>query len=609
MAEKNGSAATGSAAVRGRGAGPQGPHYKWIALSNTTLGVLMATINLSIVLIALPDIFRGIKLNPLAPGNTGYLLWMIMGFLVVSAVLVVSFGRLGDMFGRVRMYNLGFAIFSVASIFLTITWMHGSSAALWLIIWRIVQGIGGAFLFANSTAILTDAFPPNQRGTALGMNAIAAIAGSFIGLLLGGVLAPHNWRLVFLVSVPFGVFGTVWAYFMLHDQGIRKRARMDWWGNLLFAVGLIAILVGITYGLQPYGGHPMGWTNPFVLTALFGGLALLVVFVYVETKVAEPLFRISLFRIRAFAFGNIASLMLAMGRGGMQFMLIIWLQGIWLPLHGYSYSQTPLWAGIYLIPLTVGFLVSAPLSGILSDKFGAKAFTVGGALLTGATFLVLIFVPVNFPYWEFAIVIAFNGFGSGLFVSPNWAEMMNSVPANQRGAAGGMIATFQNSAFVLSIGIFFSLMVAGLSSKLPSTMFSGLTAQGVPASAATPISHLPPIGVLFAAFLGYNPIQQLLGSQLHNLSSAHAAYVTGREFFPHLITAPFHSGLGVAFGFAIAANVIAAIASALTGGRTPAPATRESLGYELAAVAGEGGFEPSELVIPDESTEPPDTPS
>jgi MFS family permease len=589
-----------------------GPHYKWIALSNTTLGMLMATINQSIVLIALPQVFHGIGLDPLSPGNTSYLLWMFMGFLVVSAVLVVSFGRLGDMFGRVRMYTLGFAVFSVASIFLTVTWMHGSSGALWLIIWRVVQGIGGAFLFANSAAIVTDAFPANQRGTALSVNSIAAIAGSFIGLILGGVLAPVNWHLIFLVSAPIGAFGTIWAYFMLHDIGVRKRAQMDWWGNLLFAAGLIAILVGITYGLLPYGGHPMGWTNPWVLTALFGGLALLVAFAYVETKVAEPLFRISLFRIRPFAAGNVASLMLAMGRGGMQFMLIIWLQGIWLPLHGYSYNQTPLWAGIYLVPLTVGFLVSAPLSGVLSDKFGAKAFTAGGALLTGATFLMLIFVPVEFSYWEFAIVIALNGFGSGLFVSPNWAEMMNSVPPSQRGVAGGMIATFQNSAFVLSIGIFFTLMVAGLSGSLPASMYSGLTAQGIPAAAAAPISHLPPIGVLFASFLGYNPMQQLLGPLLAHLPAANAAYVAGREFFPHLITAPFHDGLGVAFGFAIAACVIAAAASSLTGRRPPATAVPESLGYELAAVAAEGSFEPSELVardVPEPSTEPPDKPA
>jgi len=581
-----------------------GPHYKWIALSNTTLGVLMATINQSIVLIALPAVFRGIGLNPLSPGNTSYLLWMFMGFLVVSAVLVVSFGRLGDMFGRVRMYNMGFAIFAVASVFLTVTWMHGAAAALWLIIWRIVQGIGGAFLFANSTAILTDAFPANQRGTALGLNSIAAIAGSFIGLILGGVLAPVNWHLIFLVSAPIGVFGTVWAYFMLHDIGVRKHARMDWWGNLLFAVGLIAILVGITYGLLPYGGHPMGWTNPWVLVSLFGGVVLLIIFVWVETKVAEPLFKISLFKIRPFAAGNVANLAMAMNRGGLQFMLIIWLQGIWLPLHGYGYSQTPLWAGIYLVPLTIGFLVSAPLSGILSDRFGAKSFTVGGPMLAAATFLALAFLPVNFAYWQFAVLIAINGFGTGLFVSPNRAEMMNSVPAGERGAAGGMIATFMNSASVLSIGIFFSLMVAGLSSALPASLFSGLTAQGVPAHSAAPISHLPPIGVLFAAFLGYNPMQQLLGHLLTHLSPAHAAYVIGREFFPHLITGPFHDGLGVAFGFAIATCVIAAVASALTG-RIPSPrAAHESVGSELAAVAAESsGIEPSELVAPNMVTD------
>jgi MFS family permease len=576
-----------------------GPRYKWIALSNTTLGVLMATINQSIVLISLPDIFRGIGLNPLSPGNTSYLLWMFMGFLVVSAVLVVSFGRLGDMFGRVRMYNTGFAVFTVASIFLAITWTHGSAAALWLIIWRIVQGIGGAFLFANATAILTDAFPANQRGTALGMNSIAAIAGSFLGLILGGVLGPINWRLIFLVSVPVGLFGTVWAYFMLKDIGVRRRARIDWWGNILFAAGLIAILVGITYGLLPYGGHPMGWTNPWVLTALFGGLAALIVFGFVETRVAEPLFRLSLFRIRAFALGNLANFLVALGRGGMQFMLIIWLQGIWLPLHGYSFNQTPLWAGIYLVPLTVGFLLSAPLAGVLSDRFGSKGFTTGGALLTALSFILLLFLPVNFPYWTFALIIVLNGLGTGVFAPPNRAEMMNAVPANQRGAAAGMIATFMNTAFVLSIGIFFTLMVAGLSSKLPSALSGGLVAQGVPAAAARTISHLPPIGVLFAAFLGYNPVKQLLGPLLTQLPAARAIYLTGRQFFPRLIIAPFKDGLGVAFAFAIVVNALAAIASVLTGRVRPPADTAETLGGELAAVASDAGLEPSELVTPD----------
>jgi MFS family permease len=599
MAANSGVAGAGPATRARRGGREPGPHYKWIALSNTTLGVLMATINQSIVLIALPNIFRGINVNPLSPGNTSYLLWMFMGFLVVTAVLVVSFGRLGDMFGRVRMYNIGFAVFTLASIFLAATWMGGTKAALWLIIWRIVQGIGGAFLFANSTAILTDAFPANQRGTALGMNAIAAIAGSFLGLLLGGVLAPINWHFVFLVSVPFGVFGTFWAYFMLHDLSARQHAKMDWWGNILFAVGLITILIGITYGLEPYGGHAMGWTSPFVLSMIGGGLLALIIFGIVETKVAEPMFRLSLFKIRAFAAGNLANLMISLGRGGMQFTLIIWLQGIWLPLHGYSFSQTPLWAGIYMIPLTIGFLVSAPLSGWLSDRFGARAFTVGGSLLTALSFVFLMLLPVNFSYGLFAVVLVINGFGSGLFASPNRADIMNSVPANQRGAAGGTIATFQNAAMVLSIGIFFSLIVTGLASTLPSAMSSGLLSQGVPASAASTIAHLPPIGVLFAAFLGYNPMKQLLGPLLGHLPASHAAYLTGRDFFPNVITHPFHSGVGIAFWFAIIANVIAAIASLLTvRSRRARTAQTESVGAELASAVGQGVWEPSELVGP-----------
>ncbi|MFC1430447.1 MFS transporter [Streptacidiphilus sp. N1-3] len=547
-----------------------GPRYKWIALSNTTLGMLMVMINQSIVLIALPDIFKGIKLNPLDPHNTSYLLWMMMGFMVVTAVLVVSFGRLGDMFGRVRMYNLGFALFTVCSILLSLTWGSGSQAALWLIGWRVVQGIGGALIFANSTAIITDAFPVNQRGTALGINVIAGISGGFIGLMLGGVLGPVGWRWIFLVSVPVGIFGTVWAYLKLKDTGHRNPARMDWWGNLTFAVGLIAILVGITYGIQPYHGASTGWGNPWVIGSMAGGVIVLVLFGFIETRVAEPLFNLSLFRIRAFVAGNLASLLTALGRGGLQFILIIWLQGIWLPLHGYSFSKTPLWAGIYMIPMTVGLLIAAPISGLLSDRFGSRLFTVAGALLNALSFGLLMVLPVNFSYPVFAVILMLNGLGAGLFASPNRAEIMNSVPANRRGVGAGMTATFQNSAMVLSIGVFFSLIVVGLSTHLPSAMYSGLAAQGVPDATAHQISQLPPLAVLFAAFLGYNPMQQLLGPQvLQNLPSGKADYLTGRSFFPHLITGPFQDGLAVAFWFALGACLIAAVASALTGGIKP----------------------------------------
>jgi MFS family permease len=542
-----------------------GSRYKWIALSNTTLGVLMVTVNSSIVLIALPNIFRGVGINPLQPGNTTILLWMMMGFMVVTAVLVVSFGRLGDMFGRVRMFNMGFAIFSLFSILLSVSWLAGTAAGWYLIIMRILQGIGGAMLFANSSAILTDAFPANQRGMALGLNQVAAIAGSFIGLVLGGVLGPVSWRLVFLVSVPFGVMGTIWSYLKLKELGVRKPAKLDLAGNLTFGAGLIAVLVGITYGIQPYGSHVMGWTSPLVLTLIIGGLAVLAVFCYIETKVPDPMFRLSLFRIRPFTAGNLASLLSGLGRGGLMFILIIWLQGIYLPLHGYSFEDTPLWAGIAMIPLTVGFLLAGPVSGYLSDRFGARPFATGGMVLAAASFGLLEMLPVNFTYWQFAGILLLNGIGMGLFASPNRAGIMNSLPADRRGVGAGMSATFQNSAMVLSIGIFFSLIILGLSSSLPGHLFTGLTAQGVPAADASRLAHLPPTAVMFAALLGYNPIQMLLGSALTKLPASHAAYLTGHSFFPSLISAPFQAGLDIAFDFAIVACLVAAVASLLRG--------------------------------------------
>ncbi len=547
----------------------RGKNYKWIALSNTTLGILMVTINQSILLISLPALFRGIKLNPLVPSNTSYFLWVFMGFMLVTAVLVVSLGRVGDIYGRVRMYNLGFAVFTFFSILLSVTFLTGVGGALWIIIMRVFQGVGGALLFANSTAILTDAFPVDERGKAMGINGIAAVGGSFLGLMLGGVLAPIEWRLVFLVSVPFGLFGTVWAYLKLKDNGIRIPAKIDWLGNTLFAVGLIALLTGIVYSLLPYGGHPTGWTNPWVLAGIFGGIAVLVLFAWVETKVPAPMFRLSLFKIRAFTFGNIAGLLGALGRGGIQFMLIIWLQGIWLPQHGYSFSQTPLWAGISMIPLTVGFLIVGPLAGWMSDRHGARLFATTGLIVSGVAFLLLETLPIDFSYIWFALLIFLFAVGMGLFFSPNQASVMNSLPPDQRGAGAGMLNTFQNSATVLSMGLFFTIVTLGLASRLPSHLYRGLVSQGVNPAAAHLVASEPPIGSLFSAFLGYNPIQELLGptGALKQMPAKQVAYITGRSFFPHLIEEPFAGGLHLAFTFAAIATLIAIIASALRGKR------------------------------------------
>ncbi len=548
--------------------GPPATHperYKWVALSNTTLGILMAVINQSIVIIALPAIFRGIHLNPLIPSNTSYLLWMLLSFMVVMAVLVVSLGRVGDIFGRVRMYNLGFAVFTVGSILLSVTWLQGSAGAMWMIVMRVVQGIGAAFLMANSSAILTDAFPAEERGLALGINMVAAIAGSFIGLVLGGVLAPVAWRLVFLVSVPFGLFGTVWAYLKLEERGIRSPAKIDWWGNITFAVGLIAVLVGITYGILPYGGHNMGWTAPGVIGALVGGILVLCLFVVIERRVAAPMFRLDLFKIRAFSGGSVATFLAALSRGGLMFMLILWLQGIWLPLHGYSFKDTPLWAGIYMLPLSVGFLIAGPISGRLADRFGARPFATGGMIASAIGFLLLVAIPINFSYWEFAVVILLIGAAMGLFAAPNLTGIMNSLPPNQRGSGAGMAATFQNSASVLSIGVFFSLIIVGLSSTLPAVLYHGLASHGVPHGAALQVSKLPPVGSLFASFLGYNPVGTLLATTLPHLHPATAAYLTGHKFFPSLVSHPFASGIHTVFYFAAGCCLVAAVASWMRG--------------------------------------------
>jgi len=564
--------ADGGRARTPAGSAPQlgrSDHYKWIALSNTTVGMLSATVNASIVIISLPAIFRGIKLDPLTPGNVSYLLWMLMGYLVVSAVLVVTLGRLGDIYGRVRMYTLGFAVFGLGALALPFDPLTGPSGALWLIGFRVIQAVGGAMLMANSPAILTDAFPADQRGMAMGINQVAGISGQFIGLILGGVLAAVDWRLVFIVSVPIGIGGTIWSYFSLREVGARTPARIDWLGNVLFGLGLIGIMVGITYGLIPYGGHSMGWTNPTVLTGLIGGVVLLIAFCFTEVRVAAPMFDMRLMRIRAFAAGNTATLLGAIARGGLQFMLILWLQGIWLVLHGYSFKDTPLWSGIYLLPLTCGFVISGPLSGWLSDKHGARAFASGGLLLSAAAFGGLLLVPTDFRYPAFAALIFVAGAGMGLFSAPNAAAIMNSVPARQRGAASGMLATFQNSGFVLSIGIFFSLMIAGLSSTLPTALTNGLTAHGVPHAVAHQIGQAPPVASLFAAFLGYNPVNQLLAPTgvLAHLPAAQVSVLTGKQFFPQLISGPFHHGLVIVFSMAMGVLVIAAGASLLRGGR------------------------------------------
>jgi MFS family permease len=546
----------------------QPDRYKWVALSNATLAVLLATLDGSITIIAMPDIFRGIHLDPLVPANSFYLLWMILGYLVVTSVLIVSLGRLGDMVGRVKIYNLGFVIYTVASLLLAIDWMQGRSGATYLIIMRLVQGVGGACLLANAAAVITDAFPTHQRGMALGINNIVGVSGTFIGLVLGGILAPIDWRLVFLISVPVGIFGTVWAYVGLRELSTPRAARVDWAGNLTFALGLVLLMTAVTYGIRPAGGHPIGWGSPKVLALLTASAISLVAFVAIERRVTDPMFRLPLFRIRAFTFGTLSTFLSAVSRGGLMFMLIIWLQGIWLPQHGYDFTETPLWAGIYMLPLTIGLLLAGPASGYFSDRYGARPFATAGMVLTAIGFGLLMLLPTDFDYPVFGAILLLIGASMGLFASPNRAAVMNSLPRQDRGAGGAMNQTFQNSAQVLSIGIFFTLMIVGLASTLPDTMSAGLQAHGVDATTAHRVAELPPVSILFAAFLGYNPVEHLLGPHALAALPAHdQATLTGSSFFPHLISAPFQSGLHAAFGFAIVACLIAAGASLLRGGQ------------------------------------------
>jgi MFS family permease len=544
--------------------------YKWIALSNTSLGVIMSSINGTITLISLPAIFRGIGINPL--DSFQYLLWVLFGYNVVTATLLVTFGRLSDLYGRVRLYNMGFAVFTAGSILLFLTPSHGDLGALEIIVFRVIQGVGGAFLFSNSAAILTDAFPLNERGKALGINQISALTGSFVGLVLGGVLAQFNWRYVFLVSVPFGVFGTAWSYTKLKELGtISRREGIDWPGNITFGAGLTIILVGVTYGLLPYGSSATGWSDPWVIAAMASGLGLLAVFPYIETKVRYPMFRLRLFRNRMFTAANMAGLLGSIGRGGVMLMLIILLQGIWLPLHGYSYASTPFWAGIYMIPLSLGFIVMGPLSGWLSDRYGARLLATLGMAITAAGFLMLAELPYDFNYTLFALIIFMMGIGNGMFAAPNTASIMNSLPPEHRGAGSGMRSTLQNTGQTISLGIFFTIVIFGLTNTLPAALYSSLVGAGVPTALAKSVSSIPPTGALFAAFLGYDPVDTILGGLPPQVSSSippqAISTIEAKTWFPNTIAPPFMSSLHLTFYVGATLSVLAAVASALRGPR------------------------------------------
>ena len=542
--------------------------YKWTAMSNTFIATLMASVNTYIILIALPAIFNGIHIDPL--NSFQYLLWILMGYGLVTATLLLSFGRLSDMYGRVKMFRLGFLIFTLGSIFLYLTPSTGDAGAIEIIVFRIIQGVGAALFLANSAAILTDAFPTTERGKALGINIVAAIAGNFLGLVIGGVLAVFNWRYVFLISVPFGLIGTIWSFKLKELSKKAIKTKIDIWGNFTFVLGITLILIGITYGLLPYGNSPMGWNNPWVIAAMVIGLLSLIMFPFIENRVESPMFRLDLFKNRSFAFANMAGLLGSLGRGGIMFMIILLLQGIWLPLHGYSYASTPFWAGIYMLPLTAGIVIMGPLSGILSDNYGPRWISTGGMVIVTISFLLFAVLPINFNFIEFALAEFLMGIGSGMFGTPNTASIMNSVPAEDRGVASGMISTLRNTAGTASMAIFFTIVIVGITQRFPDAMLSSLTSIGA-VNLAPALGNIPPTSALFSAFLGYNPVNSILTTIpptiVAHIPDSIMKTLTGIIWFPSTLAVAFLPSLQISFIVGAIISAVAAILSALRGER------------------------------------------
>ncbi|WP_220211445.1 MFS transporter [Reticulibacter mediterranei] len=543
--------------------GPIDPRYKRVLLTNITLSGFMTNMQESIILISLPAIFNGIHINPLSPNAAMYFLWILIGYRAVLALLLVTFERIGALFGHVRLYKLGFAIFTVGSILLWLTPSTGNTGALELILFRFIQGIGSSFLLANTMPIINGALPVNERGLALGIPPITTLLGVIIGLILGGILAYVDWRLVFFVSVPLGIVGTIWAYIMLREVVTNGgNHTMDRADTIPLIGGATLLLLGITSGIEPYNGS-VGWDNPLAIGAVTIGVILLAVFIWIEFHVENTLFQLNLFKIRIFTAGNVSNFLASLTRGGLQFLLIIWLQGIWLPLHGYTYKVIPLWAGIYMCPLLVGFVL-APFGGYLFNRSRMHLSATVGALIQMVSFLLLTVLPIYANTIWLVILILLLGLGQGMFNLPNVLLIMNSVPRERFGAASVMRATFQDLGFLISIGGFFGIITAGLAAGLPSTLFNELTQAGVPTAVAQNSSHLPPLAALFAVFLGYNPMVSLLPpSVLQALPPMNRDHLLGSMFFPNLISPLFTASLSSAFYLAAALCFLAAIASLL----------------------------------------------
>ncbi len=542
--------------------------YKWTVLVNTTLSVLMSSMNMYIVLISLPVIFRGLGVNPFAPGEFAYLIWVLMVYGIVLATVLVTFGRISDMYGRARVYTWGFIIFSAASIGLSlIPSGSGNAGVLALIALRAVQAVGGALLMVNGTALLTDVFPPTERGRALGINQISFVVGSFLGLIAGGLLSGYDWHLVFVVSVPFAVAGAAWSVLKLRRTRGAGLGHVDVMGNVTLALGLLLVSLGLTYALLPYGGSQLGWGNPEVIAEVAVGVALFGAFALVEARALHPLFDLRLFRVRPFTYGVLALLFNSLARGAIMFLVAIWLQGIWLPLHGYSWTQTPFWAGVYMLPMLVGTVIMGPIGGVLTDRYGARVWATLGMAIIAVTLYLLTALPYNFNLLEFELILFVNGLGNGLFSAPNTTAIMNALRPQDRATGNGMRQTFANIGSTVSMALFFTILVTVLTARMPSAIQAEASAYGLPPEVARFLSSLPPSGLLFAAFLGYDPASALPSGVLRSLPVDVSRVLDSPSFLPSVIGGPFMDGLRTSLYISVALVAVGAVLSFLRGGR------------------------------------------
>ncbi|MDT7876917.1 MAG: MFS transporter [Sulfolobaceae archaeon] len=525
---------------------------KWIALSNTSIAIFIAFANYNMIIIALPQIFNSLRFNPTAPDALGYLIWLILGYMIVTSSLVVTFGRISDLKGRAKLYSLGFLIFAISSGFLSTVNGYGDSAVLEMIILRLFQGVGGGLLMVNSAAILTDYFPKNELGKALGLNQVSGLVGGVAGLIIGGVLSVINWRYIFLLDFVVGIIGTLWSFKSLRDVQKPIKQPLDIIGNVLFALGITLLLISVTYGLLPYGNQQLGWGNPFVITGLTISFLVIGIFVFVERKVKNPMFDLSLFKVRDFSVANFTNFIASMARQGILLMMLVLLQGIWLPLHGVPYSQTPFWAGLYLIPNMLGFAALGPISGILSDRYGSRVFTSLGLFVSALGFFLLSLLPYDFQLWQFFAISFLMGAGMGLFSSPNMADIMASVPVQKRGAASGMRASLQNTASAISVVLYFSVVITGMAVTLNSSIESALSSYGIHLNV-----NLPAAVAIFSALLGYDPLSSLTSS----LPTSVASHIDTPAFFVTAIAPSFMSGFRLMLDISAALLVLSGILS------------------------------------------------